>query len=111
MPRAQPDVIDALLQLPKRVLLLAVRAYRLLLSPWVGNVCRYYPSCSQYALDALHRHGALGGSALAAWRVLRCNPWSPGGCDPVPERHPFQGLFTRLPLTTADDLPESKKLP
>lgn len=103
--------MQTLLQLPKRFLLLLVRAYRLLLSPWVGNVCRYYPSCSQYALDALNRHGALGGSTLAAWRVLRCNPWSLGGCDPVPDRHPFRGLFTRLPLVTADDLTDPKKLP
>lgn len=100
-----------LLQLPRQALIALVRAYRLLLSPWVGNVCRYYPSCSQYALDALHRHGAMGGTALAAWRVLRCNPWSLGGCDPVPEQRPLQGLFTRLPLTAVDDLPESKKLP
>ena len=94
--------------LPRRLLLALVRAYRLLFSAWIGNVCRYYPSCSQYALDALNRHGALGGSSLAAWRVLRCNPWSHGGVDPVPERHPLQGLFTRLPLTS-DSSP--KKLP
>jgi putative membrane protein insertion efficiency factor len=103
--------MDTLLQLPRRLLLLLVRAYRLLFSPWIGNVCRYYPSCSQYALDALNRHGALGGSALAAWRVLRCNPWSLGGVDPVPEHPPFAGLFTRLVPPTGDDLPESKKLP
>lgn len=103
--------MDKLLQAPTQVLLALVRAYRLLLSPWIGNVCRYYPSCSQYALDALNRHGALGGSALAAWRVLRCNPWSAGGCDPVPERRPCDGLFTRLPLSAGDDSLEPKKLP
>ena len=97
-------LIHDLMQLPRRLLVGLVRGYRLLLSPWIGNVCRYYPSCSQYALDALNRHGALGGSALAAWRVLRCNPWSLGGW-------PFQGLFTRLPLTAGDDSPEPKKLP
>jgi hypothetical protein len=97
--------------MPQHLLVALVRAYRLLLSPWVGNVCRYHPSCSQYALDALQRHGAMGGSAWAAWRVLRCNPWSLGGCDPVPDQQPFHGLFTRLPLTAGDDLPESKKLP
>ena len=96
---------------PRAFLVALVQGYRLLLRPWVGNVCRYDPSCSQYALDALNRHGALGGSSLAAWRVLRCNPWSPGGVDPVPDRHPLQGLFTRLPLSAGDDLTESKKLP
>lgn len=96
-------------QVPRQALLGLVRAYRLLFSPWIGPVCRYYPSCSQYALDALNRHGALGGTALAAWRVLRCNPWSLGGCDPVPEHKPFEGLFTRLPLTAGDDLPEPSK--
>ena len=103
--------MDTLLNGPRWLLLGLVRMYRLLLSPWIGPVCRYYPSCSQYALDALNRHGALGGSAWAAWRVLRCNPWSLGGCDPVPEHRPFEGLFTRLPLAAGDDLPESKKLP
>ena len=68
--------MDTLLEWPRKVLLALVRGYRLLLSPWIGTVCKYYPSCSQYALDALNRHGALGGSAWAAWRVLRCNPWS-----------------------------------
>lgn len=103
--------MDALLLLPQRLLVLLVKAYRLLLSPWIGNVCRYYPSCSHYALDALNRHGALGGSALAAWRVLRCNPWSLGGCDPVPEQAPWRGLFTRLVPTPGDLPPDPKKLP
>jgi putative membrane protein insertion efficiency factor len=103
--------MHALLQLPQRLLVLLVKGYRLLLSPWVGNVCRYYPSCSHYALDALNRHGALGGSALAAWRVLRCNPWSLGGCDPVPEQAPWRGLFTRLAPASADPHPDPKKLP
>lgn len=103
--------MDTLTQWPRLALVGLVRAYRLLFSPWIGNVCRYHPSCSQYALDALHRHGALGGSALAAWRVLRCNPWSPGGCDAVPDVAPWQGLFTRLPLTPGDNRPDSKKIP
>ncbi len=103
--------VQKLQRLPQKVLLGLVKAYRLLFSAWIGNVCRYYPSCSQYALDALNRHGALGGSSLAAWRVLRCNPWSAGGCDPVPGQNPLQGLFTRLLPTAGDDLPESKKHP
>ena len=61
-----------------------LKAYRLLVSPLYGNVCRYYPSCSAYALRAVEVHGALRGSWLAARRLLRCHPWAPGGYDPVP---------------------------
>lgn len=67
-----------------RVLALPIRAYRLILSPWVGWHCRYHPTCSQYALEALEAHGALRGAALAVWRILRCNPWGRCGHDPVP---------------------------
>lgn len=104
-------LVHTLGQVPRRLLLALVKGYRLLLSPWIGNVCRYHPSCSQYALDALNRHGAMGGTALAAWRVLRCNPWSHGGVDPVPPTPPWQGLFTRLSPRLGDDHPDSKKLP
>ena len=69
---------------PRRVLVLLVRAYQLLVSPLLGPVCRYAPSCSSYAVGALQTHGALRGSALAAGRVLRCHPWAAGGWDPVP---------------------------
>ena len=73
------------------LLILLVRGYRLLLKPWLGNACRFEPTCSAYALQALQQHGAVAGSALAAGRLLRCHPWCPGGCDPVPQRLP--GLF------------------
>jgi uncharacterized protein len=72
--------------LPVRVLLALVRAYRLLLKPWVGNACRFEPTCSAYALQALRQHGALRGAALSTWRIARCHPLCPGGCDPVPAR-------------------------
>jgi putative membrane protein insertion efficiency factor len=62
-----------------------IRGYRFLLSPWLGAHCRFYPSCSRYAMTALERHGALRGSGLALRRLLRCHPWSPGGIDEVPE--------------------------
>jgi putative membrane protein insertion efficiency factor len=62
----------------------AVRAYQLTLRPVIGANCRFIPSCSDYALGALRTHGALRGTGLAAWRVLRCNPWCRGGHDPVP---------------------------
>jgi len=84
--------------LPRRALMLAVQGYRLLLKPWLGNVCRFEPTCSAYALTALERHGAAAGSYLAARRILRCQPWCDGGCDPVPETPP--SLFVRLTAKT-----------
>jgi uncharacterized protein len=69
----------------KTLLLLLVRGYRFLISPMLGDHCRYTPSCSEYALGALERHGALKGGWLSAKRVLRCHPWHAGGCDPVPK--------------------------
>lgn len=86
--------LSLLASLPRRGLLLLVRGYRLLLKPWLGNVCRFEPSCSAYALQALERHGAAAGSYLVACRILRCHPWCDGGCDPVPDAPP--PLFTRL---------------
>ena len=70
----------------KRVLLALIRFYRRELSPRKRKpCCRYFPTCSQYAVTALERYGALKGSRLAAWRILRCNPFSKGGYDSVPE--------------------------
>ena len=66
------------------VLILLVRVYQWTLRPFIGAHCRFEPSCSHYAIEALERHGALRGTVLAAGRVLRCNPWMPGGIDPVP---------------------------
>lgn len=70
----------------QRVLILFVNAYRLLLSPFLGNNCRYHPTCSEYAVTAIGRHGSLKGSWLAAKRIGRCHPWHSGGLDPVPEQ-------------------------
>ena len=69
----------------QRVLILFVKGYRLAISPFLGNNCRYYPTCSEYAVTAIGRHGAVKGSWLAAKRIGRCHPWHPGGLDPVPE--------------------------
>jgi putative membrane protein insertion efficiency factor len=66
---------------------LPVRAYRLLFSPWVGHGCRYQPTCSAYAMEALEVHGGIKGSYLAARRILRCHPWGGHGYDPVPGTH------------------------
>ena len=69
----------------RAILIVLIRGYQLLLSPLLGNHCRFYPRCSQYAREAIERHGALRGGWLAIRRVLRCHPWHPGGVDPVPE--------------------------
>lgn len=84
----------ALLALPRRLLIGVVQGYRYLLKPWLGNVCRFEPSCSAYALQSLQQHGAAAGSYLMVARILRCHPWCDGGCDPVPAAPP--ALFTRL---------------
>jgi putative membrane protein insertion efficiency factor len=62
-----------------------IKAYRFLLSPWLGAHCRFHPTCSCYAITALERYGALRGSAMAVRRLLRCHPWHPGGIDEVPD--------------------------
>jgi putative membrane protein insertion efficiency factor len=67
-----------------RLVALPVRLYRALLSPWLPAACRFHPSCSAYAVQALEVHGPLGGLLLAARRVARCHPFHPGGLDPVP---------------------------
>ena len=70
----------------KKLLLALIRFYRKRISPLLPPMCRYYPTCSCYAVEAIETHGALKGSALALWRVLRCNPFSAGGYDPVPPK-------------------------
>jgi putative membrane protein insertion efficiency factor len=69
----------------KTLLLLLVRGYQLGISPFLGQNCRFYPSCSHYALEAIGRHGAMKGGWLATKRLCKCHPWHPGGLDPVPE--------------------------
>ena len=76
------------LSIAARALRGAVQGYRLLLSPWLGSACRFTPSCSVYALEALERHGALAGGWLTTRRLLRCHPGCAGGHDPVPAQPP-----------------------
>jgi putative membrane protein insertion efficiency factor len=87
-----------------RMLMSLIRAYQLLLSPWIGQGCRFEPTCSRYALAALERHGAAAGCYLALARIARCHPFCAGGHDPVPDHAPFQlpRLFTGLPRRPAD---------
>lgn len=73
-----------IIRLPAEVLRRLVRGYQVGISPYTPPACRFHPVCSQYAVDALRVHGAMKGSALTAWRILRCNPLTGGGLDPVP---------------------------
>jgi uncharacterized protein len=79
---------------PRRLAVAPIRAYQLLISPLLGNRCKYYPSCSEYAAQAVRRYGILRGLVLAGWRLLRCNPWSRGGYDPVEEQRLFKSRAT-----------------
>ncbi|WP_332776087.1 membrane protein insertion efficiency factor YidD [Polaromonas sp.] len=90
---------------PQRLLITLVKAYRLLLSPWLGSACRFEPTCSAYSLQALQQHGAAAGSYLTLRRLARCHPWCAGGHDPVPEHTAF---FTPL-VTPVTSIPSTKK--
>jgi uncharacterized protein len=76
--------------LARRVAVMPIRLYQALISPLLGERCRYYPSCSRYAVQAIQRFGILRGLVLAAWRLLRCNPFSSGGFDPVENQRLFR---------------------
>ena len=74
----------------REIALLPVRLYRRFLSPALPRSCKYHPSCSEYAVEAVRSYGLARGTVLAAWRILRCNPWSHGGYDPVAEQRVFR---------------------
>ena len=71
-------------RIPKTILLMLLRGYKWAISPTLPHACRYVPTCSEYALEAVERYGALRGSAMAVWRLLHCHPFANGGFDPVP---------------------------
>jgi len=77
-------------RLARALVVLPIRVYQRTLGPMLGQRCRYYPSCSEYAAQAIERYGILRGLVLAGWRLLRCNPWSAGGVDLVEEQRLFK---------------------
>lgn len=91
---------------PRNALVLLLRAYRAVISPLYGEVCRYYPSCSRYALEAVQEHGVLVGTGLATVRVCRCHPWAAGGVDDIPRRRTSKNRLTAFGFVVP--LPERK---
>ena len=82
------DLVRGIALLPRNLALAFLTLYRAVISPLYGDVCRYYPSCSAYAVGAVQQNGAVWGAVLSVWRILRCNPWSAGGVDDVtPHAH------------------------
>ena len=116
MMRRRPAIVArAVSRAMTRGLMGLIRAYQLLLSPWLGQGCRFEPTCSRYALAALERHGALAGSYLTLARIARCHPGCAGGHDPVPDQpwrlpRPFAGL-PRRPAANADAAPATSTDP
>jgi putative membrane protein insertion efficiency factor len=86
------------MKLARGAALVPIRLYQRLVSPMLGARCKYYPSCSEYAVQAIRRFGILRGLVLAGWRLLRCNPWSHGGLDPVENQRLFKA---RAPAASA----------
>ncbi len=79
-------MLDHVALLPRNALVAFIVAWRAIISPLYGNICRFHPSCSAYGLRAVQQWGLFRGGALTVWRILRCNPWSRGGIDDVPAR-------------------------
>lgn len=101
-------MLRSLLQIPRRLLVLLVRVYQLVLSPWIGGGCRFTPTCSNYAIEALERYGALRGSVLTVHRILRCNPWGGHGYDPprwYSERNRGTAATSHPEASTEDSAP------
>jgi hypothetical protein len=86
----------------RRLICFVLRGYQLILSPLLGPHCRFYPSCSHYAIEAVETHGAARGSWLALRRLLRCHPWHPGGVDPVPPARQTRSCAGRVHSPSSD---------
>jgi putative membrane protein insertion efficiency factor len=94
--------VSCALLAPRNIAVLALRGYRAGISPLYGDVCRYYPSCSAYALQAVQEHGVVIGSALAARRIARCHPWAEGGVDDVPVKKERRTHLTSFGFVVAN---------
>jgi uncharacterized protein len=90
------------LLLPRNICVVVLRAYRAVISPLYGDVCRYYPSCSAYTLQAIQTHGVVKGTGLGAWRIARCHPWARGGVDDVPANRHAHHHLTGFGFVVAD---------
>ena len=105
--RAQPSPPPRAARLARAVAVAPIILYQRLISPAIPRRCKYEPTCSRYAVQAIGRYGVLRGAVLAAWRLLRCNPWSYGGYDPVQA----QRLFGRGRETTSDRVADPPPAP
>ena len=79
-------MLKPLIKIPAKGVVLLIRLYQQAISPWLGQRCRFHPSCSNYCIDALQQHGMVFGLWLGFKRICKCHPFHPGGCDPVPKR-------------------------
>ncbi|MCU1636887.1 MAG: rane protein insertion efficiency factor YidD [Cryobacterium sp.] len=95
------QIATGVILLPRNAGVLLLRLYRAVISPLYGDVCRYYPSCSAYALGAVQEHGLVLGSGLAARRLVRCHPWAEGGIDDVPLKRKRRYRVTRFGFVVA----------
>lgn len=93
-------LISFLILLPRNVCVVLLRSYRAMISPLYGDVCRYYPSCSHYALNAIQTHGVVKGVWLGTRRIARCHPWAAGGIDDVPDNPKHKYGVTRFGFVT-----------
>jgi putative membrane protein insertion efficiency factor len=98
--------LSAVVRIPTLLLTALVVGYRRFVSPLMGPSCRFYPTCSTYALEALRVHGAVKGTALTTARLCRCHPWNPGGVDHVPPKGAWRPE-PYIPLTSFDDVPRA----
>jgi len=96
---------------PALVLIVSIRIYRVTLSGWLGGQCRFYPSCSHYAEEAIAVHGAVRGTAKAMWRVLRCNPFGAGGVDPAERALVYEHVTPMVAPVTPDTQTEQASQP
>lgn len=103
-PQIKAGIVMDIVPIVRKIFSLPIHFYRKFISPMKAPCCKYYPSCSRYALDAVEKHGIFKGTALSVWRVLRCNPWSVGGIDPVPEKFVFTVAgFEKRRATQSDE--------